>query len=201
MSPPAVAEYHIVTINGTTEEKYAAEKLQLWLEKSCECTVPISHFTSADCASADASPQLAVGYGAAVALMAAAGRHPLNVSGLGAEGFVMWGDTSSFSVAVTGGPAAHRGCVYGVYGLLERLGFGFWDANATTVPPLTTAWPGPLDVKETPAVRDWRHCNNANLELQSHADFSIALRNNNNGGVGVYTSRDVHKVSSRVMPS
>ena len=91
------------------------------------------------------------------------------------------------------------GCIYGVYSLLERLGFGFWDGNATTVPVLMTAWPGgPLTVRETPAVPDWRHCNNANLELQSRADFSIALRNNNNGGVGVYTSRDVHKVSSCV---
>lgn len=195
MSPPAIAEYHIVTINGTIEEKYAAEMLQLWLERSCDCTIPISHIvTAADCASADASPQLAVGYGAAVALVAGAGGPPLNASGLEAEGFVLWGDASSFSIAVTGGTAAPRGCIYGVYGLLERLGFGFWDYNATTVPQLTTAWPGPIDVRETPAVRDWRHCNNANLELQSHADFSIALRNNNNGGVGVYTSRDVHKV-------
>ena len=66
---------------------------------------------------------------------------------------------------------------------LEMLGFGFWDTNATTVPQLTQLYIPGLNDRQIPAMSDWRHNNNANLELQQHASFSIATRQNNNGGI------------------
>lgn len=107
VSPPAVSKYSIVTANPTAEETYAAEQLQHWLECACGCTVPI---TDARAEVPSASPQLAVGYAAALALVTAAGGPSLNTSGLGQEGFVVWGDDSTFSLAVTGGESAPR-CV------------------------------------------------------------------------------------------
>jgi hypothetical protein len=107
LSPPAVSKYSIVTSNPTAEETYAAEQLQHWLERACGCTVPI---TDARAEVPSASPQLAVGYTAALALVTAAGGPSLNTSGLGQEGFVVWGDDSTFSLAVTGGESAPR-CV------------------------------------------------------------------------------------------
>jgi hypothetical protein len=107
LSPPDVSKYSIVIANPTAEETYAAEQLQHWLERACGCTVPI---TDARAEVSTASPQLAVGYAAALALVTAAGGPSLNTSGLGQEGFVVWGDDSSFSLAVTGGESAPR-CV------------------------------------------------------------------------------------------
>ena len=46
--------------------------------------------------------------------------------------------------------------------------------------------------REVP-VLEWRHNNNANLELQEHVNFSIAMGNNQNGGTQEYTTQDVHK--------
>ena len=64
--------------------------------------------------------------------------------------------------------------------------------------PLRAVYISGLKERQTPALPDWRHNNNANLELQENAAFSIAARQNNNGGTEVYTSRDVQKVGGGV---
>lgn len=194
---PRPGDYTItVAANASSEERYAAAQLQHWLQRGCSCVIDIQADTNS---SALATPhQLAVGSGAAQS----SGLLPDGVNelaSLGLEGFVLLSDIQSFSVAITGAPGAPRGTIYGVYEYLERLGFGFWASDATTVPAHVHQLyiPG-LKERQLPALSDWRHNNNANLELQQHAAFSIAARQNNNGGAEVYTSRDVQKVGGGV---
>ena len=191
---PALSAYSIrLSATATAEERYAGTTLQRWLQAACGCKIPLLTMTT----NASGSPCIAVGSDAARSLLSPAVVDEES-SGLGEEGFLLIGHAATFSVAITGGPQARRGTIYGVYEFLEMLGFGFWSSNATTVPRLKHCWIEGLHERQTPALSDWRHNNNANLELEAHAEFSIAARQNNNGGVEVYTSQDVRKVGGGV---
>jgi hypothetical protein len=194
-SPPSVDQYRItVATNATVEERYAADRLQHWLQLACSCSVSVAEVPSAS----EFPHQLAVGFGATKLLLSP---NITITGGLGPEGFLLRGLESTFSAGITGDDGAPRGAIYGVYEYLEKLGFGFWDSNATTIPRLSTCFiPGlqKIEERQIPALTDWRHNNNANLELQRHAEFSIAARQNNNGGVEVYTSRDVLKIGGGI---
>jgi hypothetical protein len=138
---------------------------------------------------------LAVGSEASLALLP--GLAPELLGELGEEGFLLRTSPDNLSIAITGGVRAPRGCMYGVFRFLELIGFDFLSFNVTNVPSCVTQgkglfWSGAIDHREIP-VLEWRHNNNANLELQAHINFSIALGNNNDGGVQQYTSKDVRK--------
>jgi hypothetical protein len=118
------------------------------------------------------------------------------LASLGDEGFVLQTSADAQSVVITGGVNAPRGCMYGAYRFMELVGFDFLSFNVTNVPASVVSggelWHGPMHRRELP-VLEWRHNNNANLELQEHINFSIALGNNQNGGTSQYTGQDVHK--------
>jgi hypothetical protein len=182
---PGPSQYRIALgFDATAEEHYAAGRLQHWLQVACGCTIPIVD------AAVKPAHQLAVGSAAASSIAAP--------TRLGLEGFILKSDAPTLSVAITGDPGAPRGAIYGVYEYLERLGFGFWDSNATTVPSNLSSLYFDVDERQLPLFEDWRHMNNANLELDEHAEFSIASRQNNDGGVEDYTSRDVQKTGGGV---
>ena len=193
-SVAAISHYRIILgSNATAEEQYAADRLQHWLQAACDCRIPVVSMAIDDDAMHELPMhQLAVGRAAASRIVATP------TGDLGLEGFVIKSDTPTLSVAITGAPRAPRGTIYGVYEYLERIGFGFWDSNATTVPRNLSSLFLDINERQMPMLRDWRHCNNANLELEKHAEFSIAARQNNNGGVEVYTSLDVEKTGGGV---
>ena len=120
----------------------------------------------------------------------------LQLGSLGDEGFILQTSNDAQSVAITGGVNAPRGCMYGAYRFMELVGFEFLSFDVTNVPASMASagelWHGPMHRREVP-VLEWRHNNNANLELQEHVNFSIAMGNNQNGGLNQYTSQDVHK--------
>jgi hypothetical protein len=184
---PSPSQYVIVLGAGATDgERYAADRLQSLLSQLPGASaLPIVGST------APSSPQLAVGSAAALALLPAL-RTNKTLDTLGPEGFALLTCASSWSVAVTGGVGAPRGALYGVHRYLEELGFDFLSWNATVVPSHRLLWPGPLRVIDVPEL-EWRHNNNANLELNAHRNFSIALGNNNDGNTSAYTTQDTHK--------
>jgi hypothetical protein len=96
--------------------------------------------------------QLAVGYGAALAL----GIEPQAVAGLGLEGYVLITNASSGvaagSAVLTGGLAAPRGALYAVNAFLEQMGVQFLAQDVTLLPArLPSALPI-LDVRFTPQL-------------------------------------------------
>ena len=177
--------------NATPEEHYAADRLQHWLQTACECRIAVISILNTN-DTVKQTHQLAVGSAAASSIVAAP------TDDLGQEGFVLRSDTATRSIAITGASGAPRGAIYGVYEYLERLGFEFFDSNVSSVPRKLASLFFDVNERQMPTMSDWRHCNNANLELQQHTELSIAQRQNNNGGVEAYTSRDVQKIGGGV---
>jgi hypothetical protein len=171
--------------HATDGEAYAAARLQDLLRLQLNASLPIVLP-----AAAAGRAHVAVGSEAALALLPSISH---NLSSLGEEGFVVQTDPAARSVAVSGSVGAPRGALYAVHRLLERAGFDFLTFDVTNVPPRDAPlWSGSLALREMPALA-WRHTNNANIELQAHVNFSIALNNNNAGGTKAYTSQDVRK--------
>jgi hypothetical protein len=148
----------VITVDAkaSVPERRAAESLAAFLNR-------ISGAASFEVWPADAAikgtPQIAVGFGAAMLL----GVHHAAVEGLGLEGVLATTDSSQGvppgSAALTGGEGAPRGALYAVDEFLERLGVQFLDRlpGGTRLPaalpdalPLevldVTRWTQPLEV-------------------------------------------------------
>ena len=173
--------------NATDGERYAASRLQGYLRHMLRNnnSVPL-----VNPATARGKPQIAVGSEATLALVPFALDQ---LASLGEEGFVILTSNDTRSIAVSGAIGARRGTLYAVHRLLEVAGFDFLSYDVTNTPSPTSAlWSGPVLIRQVPAL-EWRHSNNANIELQQHVNFSIALGNNNGGGTEDYTGQDIHK--------
>ena len=176
----------VVIVLGATStegERYAVARLQSLLR------LPV-----VSAADARGRRQISVGSDASLGLIPGLASELVS---LGDEGFILQTTADAQSVAITGGVNAPRGCMYGAYRFMELVGFDFLSFNVTNVPASVAngsgpLWSGPLHRREVP-VLEWRHNNNANLELQEHVNFSIAMGNNQNGGTQEYTTQDVHK--------
>jgi hypothetical protein len=80
-------------------------------------------------------PTVAVGFDASIS---AGLVRPEELVGLGDDGFVMVSNDSSGSVAVTGGRHAARGCLFGAYDLLRRMGCEFLSPEMLLAEELPT---------------------------------------------------------------
>jgi hypothetical protein len=184
--------------NMTDGERYASTRLKTLLQ------LPTLSGSAAiaDTAATVGRRIIAIGSEASLKLLPSLGP---SLSSLGQEGFIVQTTPDAQSVAITGAIGAARGAMYGAYRFLEAVGYDFLSCNVTNVPQSVRSgaiargelWNGSISRREVP-VLEWRHNNNANLELQEHIDFAIALGNNQNGGTRQYTSTDVHKPGAGV---
>jgi hypothetical protein len=174
--------------NASDGERYAAARFQSLVREMVQNQSCLPMVTPREAAG---RAQVAIGSEASVALLPSLASE---LEGLGDEGFILRTEPGgSTSIAITGARSAPRGSLYGVHRLLESAGFEFLSSNATLLPsPSAYLWAGAVSVRETPAFA-WRHSNNANIELQEHVNFSVALADNNDGGERAYTGHDMRK--------
>lgn len=113
-----------VAVNASLSEQRAAQELAVYLNNIS--ATPRYHVTTASAAT-KATPQFAVGYGAAVQL----GVRPAFVAELGLEGLFVSTNLSkgvpAGSIALTGSRGAPRGALYAVVEFLQALGVRFLD--------------------------------------------------------------------------
>eukprot|EP01048_Picozoa_sp_COSAG05_P001539 COSAG05_NODE_52_length_23775_cov_49.471110_14_plen_340_part_00 len=133
---------------ATADEDFAAQELSGFLSNASGATVDVVK------AKGSASLTFAVGYGAATTV----GLVPSSLEGLGNESFIVSSNASGLvagCVAISGGNHARRGALYGVYHLLETLGFRFFAPTETVVPSaaaLSSAIHIPIDAKFEPPM-------------------------------------------------
>ncbi len=140
-----------VAANASLSEQRAAQELAGYLNNIS--STPVYHITTAS-ASTKATPQFAVGYGAAVLL----GVQPAVLADLGLEGLFVSTNLSkgvpAGSIALTGASGAPRGALYAVVEYLQTLGVRFLDRlpGGTKLPTSLPSSLPTLDKKYIPPL-------------------------------------------------
>jgi hypothetical protein len=167
---PPIPTLITVAASATVVEQRAATELASYLNNISAGT-PLFHVQPAS-TSNKATPQLAVGYDAAVLLGLPSGA----LAGLGMEGLLVSTNISqgipAGSAVLTGGKDAPRGPLYAVVEFVEALGVRFLDRlpGGTTLPEALPASLPALDTRFVPP-----------LEYRQQYQFGC----NNYGGAGV----------------
>ena len=134
-----------VASDAKPAEVWAADKL------ACTLSLPIVRLSTASPAAAAAVAQIAVGYGAAMAL----GASPSALSRLGDESFLITAAPGGSAIVASSAGSA-RGTINGAFKFMEILGFRFFTANFTERPKERTAWqlpPGFRPITFTPPLK------------------------------------------------
>ena len=130
--------------SATPIELDAAQQLEFYLGN-------LGGWLPGTAASTPASAAVAVGYDASIA----AGVSPADLAGLGGDGFLLTTNSSS-ALAVTGGRHSPRGCLFGVYDLLRRLGCEFLGSDMLLAEELPgtalAALPSSLHARVVPPI-------------------------------------------------
>ncbi len=124
----------VVGREASPSERFAAEELQTHIEQMSGATLPI--VVRDDTVAARA-----------VTIGAGASPVPLDLDGLGTDGFIL--RTAGRRVIIAGG--AKRGTLYGVYTFLESLGVRWWYRDEVTIPNTPTLVVADMDRREVPA--------------------------------------------------
>ena len=162
----------VLPASPSESQRYAAAELCAYVKRMTGVELPVA-------TDADPLPAAAILVGAtrhtAAVLGCADGSKGVadDLAGLGEDGFRLVARGPHLQILAS--PV--RGCLYGVYELLERCGGCRWYASWHTVVPETDAFavPSGLDVRQTPdfAMRSsWWY------DVNAHNDFAARLRVN-----------------------
>lgn len=130
--------------SASAPEKTAAAELASYLKKVTGAEFPVVKPQEAE-----GRPTIAVGPGAAKALLPDLDLVKLGEKGLGDDGIVL--KSSGRNLILTGAEGSQRGTLYAVYEFLEReAGVRWWTHTEETVPQKPTLVAAPLDVRYKP---------------------------------------------------
>lgn len=155
--------------NASESQCYAAEELQTHLRLLADVTLPIV-------TDAQPLPLSSIMIGTNRHSSAVFG-HPFGIAELGTDGFRLI--ASPPHLMVLGSPT--RGCLYGVYELLERYGGCRWYASWHALVPSVDAFVVPQDL-DLVQVPDFQMRYPWWFDVSSHAEFAARLRVNAHPG-------------------